>query len=138
MNGMAYPGQHTMGGDGVGFDPGEGAYAPLNWQTTAAIAAGATETVTISPPKDFQLHSLMVPDAHSHEIAITEIKVEGNLLFANGGELLGQAFRSDSRYNRLPQRTVRGGRDISVTIKNIKASGSVPVLRNTFFGVELG
>lgn len=108
--------------------PGEGPGCPipinLAGGVTAVVAAGATQDITIRPPKDVVLTHLCVGGEYASRFLIRSINIENDNLFATVGEIPAEMYRPDSRVNRLPNKFVRGGRDIVISVRNISGADS--------------
>lgn len=115
---------------------GEGPHCPLPVNLpggyTAVVAAGATVGITVSPPKDFVLLSLVIPRHLVDRFIITQINVENDSLLSNTGFLPADVFAADSRKSELPRRLVRGGRSILLSVQNISGADS------QFWGAFIG
>lgn len=108
--------------------PGEGPACPiplnLTGGVTAVVAAGGTQDITVRPPKDIVLTHLCVPGEYASRFLIRSITVENDSIFASVGEVPAEMFRPDSNINRLPNKFVRGGRDIVISVRNISGADS--------------
>lgn len=108
--------------------PGEGpgCSIPINLPAgpTGNVAAGASVEITVRPPKDVVLTNLCIPGDIAARFAVGPITVENDNLFATAGVVPAEQFRPDSRLNRLPNKLVRGGRDIVITVRNLSGADS--------------
>lgn len=108
--------------------PGEGPACPIPLNlaggVTATVGAGLTQDITVRPPKDIVLTHLCVPGEYASRFLIRSITVENDSIFASVGEIPAEMFRPDSNINRLPNKFVRGGRDIVISVRNISGADS--------------
>lgn len=115
---------------------GEGPHCPLPINLpggyTGVIGAGASATITVTPPKDFVLQSLVIPRHLTDRFIVTAINVENDSLLSNTGFLPADVFAADSRKGELPRRLVRGGRSITIAVQNISGADS------QFWGAFIG
>lgn len=118
------------------MSPGEGPKTPLPVNlaggVTDTVAAGATVTITIRPPKDYIIAELIIPGELASRFVINGITVAGDPIFATEGFITAEQFRPDSPSRRLPHVWADGGKDIVLRATNISGAAS------QFFGQFLG
>lgn len=105
-------------------------------ESTVAIAAGATATVTARPQDiAFKPERLIIPSTLAPDFLIVDIKVGNRSQFTQSGNVPGEAFLPNAEDSMVDFDTLQTSQDFIMIVQNI--SGAARTFRAALFGHAL-